>query len=45
VFAKKEKFEHQIVKENGTLNLVDVSANPIFLQLTEVLKGYKAPLR
>ncbi len=45
VFAKKEKFERQIVKENGTLNLVDVSANPIFLQLTEVLKGYKAPLR
>lgn len=39
VFARKEKFERQVVKENGTLNLVDVSANLIFFQLTEALKS------
>lgn len=44
VFAKKDKFERQIVKENGTLNLVDVSANSIFMQLTEALKKYKGTL-
>ncbi|UVS70196.1 hypothetical protein [Nitrososphaera viennensis] len=45
VFAKKDKFERQIVKENGTLNLVDVSANPIFFQLTEALKSAHAGRR
>ena len=38
VFAKKEKFERQVVKDTGTLNLVDVSANSIFRELAEVLK-------
>ncbi len=38
VFARKDKFERQVVRENGTLNLVDVSANPVFLRLTEALK-------
>lgn len=38
VFAAKEKFERQVVKDAGTLNLVDVSANAIFRQLTDVLK-------
>ncbi|HEU4984174.1 MAG TPA: hypothetical protein VFT58_00925 [Nitrososphaera sp.] len=42
VFARKDKFERQVVKENGTLNLVDVSANPIFFQLTETLKSEQA---
>jgi hypothetical protein len=45
VFAKKDKFERQIMKENGTLNLVDVSANQIFFQLTEALKNYKGAAR
>lgn len=39
VFARKDKFERQVVRENGTLNLADVSANPIFLRLTETLKS------
>lgn len=39
VFARKEKFERQIVKENGTLNLIDVSANQIFYQLADALKS------
>jgi hypothetical protein len=38
VFAAKEKFERQVVRDAGTLNLVDVSANMIFRQLTDVLK-------
>lgn len=38
VFAAKEKFERQIVKDAGTLNLVDVSANAIFRDLAGVLK-------
>lgn len=42
VFARKDKFERQIVKESGTLNLVDVSANPIFFQLTDALKSAQA---
>ena len=33
-FAIKEKFEKQIVKENATINLVDVSVNEIFNKLS-----------
>ena len=37
-FALKEKFEKQIVTENATLNLVDVSVNEIFRKLAVELK-------
>ena len=37
-FAIKEKFEKQIVKENATINLVDVSVNEIFEELAINLK-------
>ena len=37
-FAIKEKFEKQIVKENATINLVDVSVNEIFNKLSIELK-------
>lgn len=37
-FALKEKFEKQIVQENATLNLVDVSVNEIFRKLAAELK-------
>jgi len=37
-FAIKEKFEKQIVKENATINLVDVSVNKIFKELATSLK-------
>jgi len=37
-FALKEKFENQIVRENATLNLVDVSVNEIFRKLAVALK-------
>ena len=37
-FAIKEKFEKQIVIENATINLVDVSVNEIFKELAENLK-------
>jgi len=37
-FAIKEKFENQIVRENATINLVDVSVNEIFKELAEKLK-------
>jgi hypothetical protein len=38
-FAIKEKFEHQIVSENATINLVNVSVNEIFKELAQHLKG------
>jgi len=38
-FAIKEKFEKQIVKENATINLVDVSVNEIFNKLSIELKS------
>ena len=38
-FAIKEKFEKQIVKENATINLVDVSVNEIFNKLSVELKS------
>ena len=37
-FAIKEKFENQIVRENATINLVDVSMNEIFHKLAAELK-------
>ena len=37
-FAIKEKFEKQIVIENATINLVDVSVNEIFKELAQNLK-------
>lgn len=37
-FAIKETFENQIVLDNATINLVDVSANEIFNELAEELK-------
>ena len=38
-FATKEKFEKQIVTDNATINLVDVSANEIFNKLADELKS------
>jgi hypothetical protein len=37
-FAIKEKFEHQIVSDNATINLVNVSVNEIFQELAINLK-------
>lgn len=37
-FAIKEKFENQIVRDNATINLVDVSVNEIFKELADELK-------
>ena len=37
-FAIMEKFEKQIVRENATINLVDVSVNEIFRKLVAELK-------
>ena len=38
MFAVKEKYEKQIIKDNATINLVDVSVNEIFRELSEQLK-------
>jgi hypothetical protein len=40
MFAIKKKFEKQIIKDNATINLVDVSVNEIFSKLAEKLKEY-----
>ena len=40
MFAIKEKYEKQIIKDNATINLVDVSVNEIFTELAEKLKAY-----
>ncbi len=37
-FAIKDKFENQIVRENATINLVDVSVNEIFRKVAVELK-------
>ncbi len=37
-FAIKEKFEKQIVQDNATINLMDVSVNEIFRNLAKKLK-------
>ena len=39
-FAVKEKFEKQIVQDNATINLIDVSVNEIFKDLAERLKEH-----
>ena len=38
-FAIKEKFEKQIVQDNATINLMDVSVNQIFKDLATKLKA------
>ena len=38
IFAVKEKFEKQIVKEDGTINFIDISVNDIFGKVAEYLK-------
>jgi hypothetical protein len=38
-FAVKEKFENQIVRNNATINLVDVSPNDVFNSLADKLKS------
>lgn len=40
MFAVKEKFEKQIIKDNATINLIDVSVNQIFQELAEKLKAH-----
>ena len=37
-FAIKERFEKQIVQDNATINLIDVSVNQIFKDLAVKLK-------
>ncbi len=38
IFAIKEKFERQIMRENVTINFVDVSINEIFTSVTKLLR-------
>ena len=40
MFAIKEKYEKQIIKDNATINLVDVSVNEVFRKLAEKLKEH-----
>lgn len=40
MFAIKEKYEKQIIKDNATINLIDVSVNEVFRKLAEKLKEY-----
>ena len=40
MFALKEKYERQIIKDNATINLIDVSVNDIFKELANKLKEY-----
>lgn len=40
MFALKEKYERQIIKDNATINLIDVSVNEIFKDLANKLKEY-----
>lgn len=40
MFAIKEKFEKQIIKDNATINLIDVSVNQIFQELAEKLRAH-----
>lgn len=39
-FALREGFERQIVRDNATVNLIDVSVNVIFKNLAKKLKDY-----
>jgi len=38
IFAIKERFEKQIIRENVTINFNDVGVNEIFAKLAETLK-------
>jgi hypothetical protein len=40
MFALKEKYEKQIIKDNATINLIDVSVNEVFTKLAEKLKEH-----
>lgn len=40
MFAIKEKYQKQIIKDNATINLIDVSVNDIFRKLAEKLKDH-----
>jgi hypothetical protein len=40
MFAIKEKYEKQIIKDNATINFIDVSVNEIFRELAEKLKTH-----
>ena len=40
MFAIKEKYEKQIIKDNATINLIDVGVNDIFRKLAEKLKDH-----
>jgi hypothetical protein len=38
MFAIKEKYERQLIRDNATINLIDVSVNEIFKELATSLK-------
>jgi hypothetical protein len=40
MFAIKDKYEKQIIKDNATINLIDVSVNDVFSKLAEKLKEH-----
>jgi len=40
MFALKEKYERRIIKDNATINLIDVSVNEIFRELADKLKEH-----
>lgn len=40
MFATKPKYEKQIIKDNATINLIDVSVNEVFRVLAEKLKEH-----
>jgi hypothetical protein len=40
MFATKPKYEKQIIKDNATINLIDVSVNEVFRMLAEKLKEH-----
>lgn len=40
MFAIKEKYEKQLIKDNATINLIDVSVNEIFKKLADKLKEH-----
>lgn len=40
MFAIKEKYEKQVIRDNATINLIDVSVNEVFRELAEKLKEY-----
>lgn len=40
MFAIKEKFEKQVIRDNATINLIDVSVNEVFRELAKKLKEY-----